>query len=62
MAFADEGFMDGQDSRITLISWNSWKLTRVCRSSSAAEVRAVSEAHAVASSGGPHLKLLELLV
>ena len=44
VALADGRFMNDEESRLTLLSWSSWKLQRVTRSSSGAEVQAASEA------------------
>ena len=44
VGLVDGDFMDDQESKVTILSWNSWKLQRVARSSSGAEVQAASEA------------------
>ena len=44
MTLVDKEFLNDEESRVTIISWNSWKLHRVTRSSSGAASKVQEEA------------------
>jgi len=41
---ADNSILEGEEALTSILDWRSWKLTRVCRSSLAAETQAFTDA------------------